>query len=148
MYNDYWMADNGFIEKERKGKLTDIISRNHSEKSVITVKGGDTVLQAYAKMKQYDISQLPVMEGDKVVGIIDEYDILTAVESGEGGNFKGLVKDHMTSEIETLKPDDDIKNLISTLKKGYTAIIADENKFYGLITKIDYINYIRLKTNR
>lgn len=145
MFNDYWMLDNGFIDKEKKGDLTDIISRNYNERAIITVKQEDTILQAYSKMKLYNISQLPVIENDKVIGIIDEYDILLAIEAGNEADFKKLIKDYMSSNLETLKPQDDVKSLIAILKKGYTAIISDEKEFYGLITKIDFLNYLRLK---
>ena len=147
MYNDHWMLDNGFLEREKKGDLTDIIARSHNERAVITVKSGDTILQAYQKMKLYGISQLPVLNGDVVAGIIDEYDILIAFEGGNGSNFKRRVEEFMTSNLETLQPGDSVEKLISVLKNGYTAIVCDDKQFYGLITKIDYINYVRLKMN-
>ncbi len=147
MYDDYWMIDNGFIQREKHGDLTDIITRNYHDRAVITVHTTDALLQAYSKIKLYGISQLPVMEGERVVGIIDEYDILLALEDGNEEHFKESVKNYMTSELETLKPDDDVKSLLSILKKGYTAIVKDENKFYGLITKNDYITYLRRKMN-
>jgi cystathionine beta-synthase len=147
MYNDYWMLDNGFIEREKKGDLTDIITRAHDERAVVTAKSEDTLFQAYSKMKLYGISQLPVLHDDKVIGIIDEYDILIAFEDGDESNFGRSVQDFMTANLETLKPGDSIKSLISVLKNGYTAIICDDRKFYGIITKIDYINYIRNKRN-
>ncbi len=147
MYNDHWLLDNGLLERQKKGDLTDIIARFHDDRAVITAGSADTLLQAYQKMKLYGISQLPVLQDDKVVGIIDEYDILTAFEDGDGGNFKHEVTDFMSSDLVMLKPGDSEKKLVFVLKEGYTAIVQDETQFYGLITKIDYINYVRMKRN-
>src|SRR3546814_1204399 len=72
MFNDYWMIDQGFIERDRKGDLRDLISRRHEESGTVTVSADDNLLIAYGRMKLYDISQLPVLDSDgKVVGIID-----------------------------------------------------------------------------
>jgi cystathionine beta-synthase len=143
MYNDYWMIDNGFIEREKLNDLRDIISRNTNDKSVITVKPEDTVLQAYSKMKLYDISQIPVVENEKVVGIVDEYDILLALEDENTVHFKNQIGECMSLNLETLKPNDSHYKLIALLKKGHVAIIEDETTFYGIITKIDFINYMK-----
>ena len=63
MYNDYWMLDNGFLEREQHGDLRDLILRAApSERAVITVVAGGPLLTAYQRMKLYDVSQLPVME--------------------------------------------------------------------------------------
>ena len=148
MFNDYWMIDNGFIERPKHNNLLDFISRENNANSVITIGTTDTILQAYSKMKLYDISQIPVVVHKKVIGIIDEYDILVALENENEKHFKKHVCDCMSSNIETLNPDDSIDDLVKFLKKGFAAIIADEDNFYGIITKIDYINYLKRKIQK
>ncbi|HNX60836.1 MAG TPA: pyridoxal-phosphate dependent enzyme, partial [Spirochaetota bacterium] len=56
MFNDFWMTDHGFIEREITGDVRDLISRRNEDHAVITVKSSDTLLTAYSKMKLYDIS--------------------------------------------------------------------------------------------
>ena len=79
MYNDFWMFDQGLLGRERQGNLLDLIARRYQEGSAITVRPEDTLMQAYRRMKIDDVSQLPVMADGKLVGIIDESDILMAV---------------------------------------------------------------------
>ncbi len=145
MYNDYWMIDNGFIKKETKGDLTDIISHSYIKNSVVTIKPNDSLLQVYNKMKLHDISQIPIIENNNIVGIIDEYDILLALEDMDTNAFKKPVMNFMSKNLKTLHPNANVENLVEILKMGYTAIITDEKQFYGIITKIDYLNYLRLK---
>lgn len=146
MFNDYWMIDNGFIEREEKGDLRDIISRTNNKREIISIKPDDSLLTAHSKMKLYDISQIPVIDNGKINGIIDEYDILVAVERER--SFNGSVKEFMSINLETLKPDESVEKLSGILKRGLTAIISDEKEFYGIITKIDFINYLRNKLKK
>ena len=59
-------------------------------------------MAAYARMKLYDISQIPVLEDGKVVGIIDEWDLLTATQ-GSAGYFGDTVRSAMTQRLETVR---------------------------------------------
>src|SRR3954449_4901391 len=56
VYNDFWMIDQGFIERERYDDLRDLISRRHHDHAVATVGADERVLNAYQRMKLYDIS--------------------------------------------------------------------------------------------
>src|SRR5690554_3935329 len=105
MFNDYWMIDQGFIERDRKGDLRDLISRRHDESGTVTVSADDNLLIAYGRMKLYDISQLPVLDRDgKVVGLIDEGDILLKVFHDDS-RFKDPISSAMTSRLETIEAD-------------------------------------------
>lgn len=145
MFNDFWMADQGFIRAERQGDMEALITRKYSEHAVITVKPEDTLLNAHSKMRLYEISQIPVVAADTVVGIIDEWDLLTAVERGDAAVFNRPVQDYMSKEITTVSLEDDPATVVAILKKGYLVIVTKEKRFYGLITKMDYLNYLRRK---
>ncbi|MFY8064541.1 MAG: pyridoxal-phosphate dependent enzyme, partial [Usitatibacteraceae bacterium] len=105
MYNDYWMMDQGIITRPQKGDLSDLIARRHDDRATITVKPDDTLKTALARMKLYDVQQMPVLDGDAVVGIIDESDILMAV-FGDESRFQAPVRDAMSDRIVTLDKTD------------------------------------------
>jgi cystathionine beta-synthase len=144
MFNDYWMADQGFIERERYGDLRDVIGRRADERAVVSIGPDDRLMTAYARMKLYDISQIPVLEGERVIGLIDEWDLLSAVQE-DPAKFRLPVRSAMTQRLETVGLDTPLSDLIDTFKKGYVAIVVDDGKFWGLITRIDALNYLRHK---
>ena len=144
MFNDYWMADQGFIERERYGDLRDVIGRRADERAVVSIGPDDRLMTAYARMKLYDISQIPVLEGEQVIGLIDEWDLLSAVQD-DPAKFRQPVRGAMTQRLETVGLNTPLSDLIDTFKKGYVAIVVDEGKFWGLITRIDALNYLRHK---
>jgi cystathionine beta-synthase len=148
MFNDYWMADQGFIHNEENGTVVDLIARKYEDRAVIFASPGEKLLNVYNRMKIYDISQLPVIEHDHVVGIIDEYDILLALVNGGAENFHAPVNRYMSPHLETITPDAKIEAILPLLKDGLTAIVEDEQHFYGLITKIDYINHLKKKLDK
>jgi cystathionine beta-synthase len=146
MFNDFWMADQGFLERPRHGDLRDVIGRLADERAVVTIKPDDKLTTAYARMKLYDISQIPVVDGERVVGLIDEWDLLAAVQD-EPARFSLPVADAMTQNLETVTLDTPLPALIETFDKGHVALVIDQGKFYGLITRIDLLNYLRQRAH-
>ena len=142
MFNDYWMMDQGFLERESFGDLRDLISRRYQERATVTVKPDDTLLVAYGRMKLYDVSQLPVVSEDRVMGIIDEEDILLAVFEQED-RFADPVESAMTARLETLQAAEPVDCLMPVFQKGHVAIVLEGEAFLGLITRIDLLNYLR-----
>jgi cystathionine beta-synthase len=142
VYNDYWMLDQGFLQREQFGDLRDLIARRHWEKAAVTVNATETALAAYGRMKLYDMSQLPVMRDGRIVGIIDEEDILLKVFD-HPESFKQPVADIMESHLVTVAPDAPLPQLIEIFKRGMVAIVVDRGELLGLITRIDLVNWLR-----
>jgi len=142
VYNDGWMHDQGLLQREPLHDLRDLIGRRHDEGDVVSVAPGDTLLIAFNRMRSADLAQLPVLENGKLVGIIDESDRLLKVDH-HAEQFSSLVGTTMTSRLETLHPSANVQALRSTLDRGLTAVVADGDAFYGLITRFDLLNHLR-----
>ncbi|MBI2311167.1 MAG: cystathionine beta-synthase [Betaproteobacteria bacterium] len=142
VYNDYWMIDQGFIERETCGDLRDLIARRHREHAVIAVGADEAVLAAYRRMKLYDVSQLPVLKDGKIVGIVDEEDILLDVFD-KPERFHRPVTEAMESHLVTVPKDAPIPRLMEIFNRGMVAIVTDGDEFLGLITRIDLLNWLR-----
>jgi cystathionine beta-synthase len=142
VFNDYWMMDQGFIKREQFGDLRDLISRRHDEKATVTIGPEDKLMTAYARMKLYDISQLPVLENGKVVGLVDEWDLLTAARE-DSSRFREPVRTAMTQRLETVGLKTAIPRLLETFNKGHVALVVENGKFYGLVTRMDVLNHLR-----
>ena len=144
MFNDYWMLDQGFLKRENFGDLRDVIARRHAEGATITIGPEDTLNTAYSRMKLYDISQLPVLDKNKIVGFIDESDILMSIY-GHEERFKSPVHTAMTKKVETISKTAGLSELLPIFDKGNTAVVVENERFLGLITRIDLLNHLRRK---
>jgi cystathionine beta-synthase len=142
MYNDYWLLDQNLAESTHFGDLRDLITRRYSDNAIIYARPKDALKTVYARFKLYDISQIPVMDDGKVVGIIDESDLLLALNSC-CYTPETLVEDIMKKDLVTVTHTASTCELFQILNSGMVAIVKDaDGRFEGLITRIDFINYL------
>jgi len=144
-FNDSWLADQGLLNREKFGDLRDLIARPADTGDIVTVTSDDNLVTTYKRMRMFDVSQLPVMDEGKVVGLIDESDILFGIYNDKE-SFGKKVGDVMVTDLEIIPPDADIDSILPLFKQDKIAIVADDETFYGLITQIDLINHLRKAT--
>ena len=142
VYNDQWMVDAGLLKRTRYGDLRDLISRRVEDGGVVSVAPGDTLLVAFQRMRAAEVSQLPVLDAGRLVGVIDETDLLLRMRGG-AAHFRDEVSVAMTDAPHTLAPDAGIEALQRVLDRGMVAIIADATGFHGLVTRFDLLQHLR-----
>jgi len=142
VYNDQWMIDQGLLRRRQFGDLRDLVARRAQDGSVVSVAPDDTLLTAFQRMRLADVSQLPVLDGKRLVGVVDESDVLLKVEP-DPARFREPVASAMTATPETLAPSASIRELEAVLDRGLVAIVADEHGFFGLVTRTDLLNHLR-----
>lgn len=144
VYNDSWLAEQGLTERSLHGDLRDLIVRSATNGGAIVVGPEDTLLTAYNRMRQADVSQLPVLDDGRLIGLIDESDLLDAIEDSKPDKrFSQPVATAMTARLDTLQADAPLDALLPVFEKDQVAIVLDGREFVGLITRIDLINYLR-----
>jgi cystathionine beta-synthase len=144
MYNDFWMAEQGFGQRPSHGDLSDLISHRYEAGEVVVVGPDDSLLTAFKRMRDADVSQLPVLDqSGRALGIIDESDVLVKVHR-DPEHFSNAVHTAMTDRLETLAPSAKIADLLGVFDRGRVAIVMEGDKFLGLITRTDLLSYLRL----
>ena len=138
-FSKSWLKDNELTEEEEQGNLADLIRKRADKGEMISVKPQDTLMTAYNRMRASDVSQLPVLEEEKLVGIVDEEDLLLNVYKDET-LFSKSIDSIMVRDLETIDVNSDEKELYKILSEGKVAILFDANIFLGFITKVDLIN--------
>ncbi len=145
VFNEYWLDDQGFVAREATNDLRDLIARPLQRGEVVAVSPDETLQQVYARMTLYNVSQVPVMERGRLVGLIDETDILLAV----AGNDKGFgipTRAVMTEKLVTLQARQSLQDLLAIFARGLVGCIYDQEQFLGLVTPVDFLNYLRKRT--
>ena len=149
VFNDAFLAQEGWIERTRSGTVRDLVINRHEEGGAVEVRPQDTLRTVFARMRAADVSQLPVVENDKIAGLVDESDLLAALLTDtdmSAHGFNRQVKDVMVTRLETISADAPIRDLVPLFRKDYVAIVMDKGRFLGLITRIDLINHFRVGT--
>jgi cystathionine beta-synthase len=82
------------------------------------------------------------VEQGKPVGILDESDLLMAVQTDEE-RFRAPVRSAMTTRLKTLSPEATLQSVYGVLNEGLVALVMDGEEFVGLITRTDLLNFMR-----
>ena len=146
VFNDHWLAEQGLAHRTLTGDLRDLIARGADEGGVVAVGPDDTLDTAYKRMRLADVSQLPVLDGDRLIGLVDESDILDAVDepgADRDRRFRRPVSSAMTAKLNTLQARERLEALIPVFERDEVAIVLDGRDFLGLITRVDLINHLR-----
>lgn len=147
VYNDAWLADQGLGERDIHGDLSDLISRKYTKGDVVSAGPGDTLDTAFKRMRSADVSQLPIIDDGRLVGIIDESDIVHVMNTDaitREARFKKPVGDVMTRDLDTLQVNEPLDALIPIFDRDRVALVLDGEQFVGLITRTDLINHLSL----
>ncbi|MCC5857815.1 MAG: pyridoxal-phosphate dependent enzyme [Ectothiorhodospiraceae bacterium] len=146
LFNDHWMIDHGFLEGKHHGNLRDLIKYPYAAHETVVVGPDEPLMSAYARMKLCDVSQLPVIEDEGIVGIIDESDVLMAVYGNED-HFHAPVRDVMSSELQKVDVNASLDELVRVFNDGHIVIVTEGDAFHGLITRIDLLHYLRRRVD-
>jgi cystathionine beta-synthase len=148
VFNDAFIAQEGWLDRKVTGTARDVVINPFGEGATIFVSPSETLRSAFARMRSSDVSQLPVIDDGRVVGLIDESDILDAlVADGHAPQsvFDKPVRDVMVTRLQTIAADAPVRELLPLFAAGLVPVIMDGDTFVGLATRIDLINFFRIQ---
>lgn len=145
IFNDDWMRENGFLgQEDSDDQVADLLKFKATtakrDAAVYTAQLGDSISQVVELMKSHGISQLPVLDSGRVVGIINETDVLDHLLAD------GARADKIDPLIDTgfaiVEPANKVKIVGQFFKQNKVVIVVDGDQLAGIITKIDFIDYV------
>jgi len=147
VYNDAWLADQGLGDEPMHGNLSDLITRKYANGDVVVAGPDDSLDSAFKRMRSNDVSQLPVIQDGRLVGILDESDIVHIMNTDEitrQARFAKPVSSAMTRDLDTVQVTEPLDALIPLFDRDRVAIVLDGETFVGLIARVDLINHLSL----
>jgi cystathionine beta-synthase len=140
MYNDEWMRDRGFIQDEKK-TARDLVAV-HLDKPLVTIGSGELISHAIDKMKKFQISQIPVIKDDAIVGCVDETRLYQKiVENRELIDSK--IEDVMGPALPVVDETESIELLAKLIRPEVPAVLVRlSNGKHHIITKYDVIHAV------
>ncbi|HRH99756.1 MAG TPA: pyridoxal-phosphate dependent enzyme [Saprospiraceae bacterium] len=140
IFNDDWMRERGFLQTELT--VADLI-KSKKDKTFYAIQSNETVRTVLSLMKQYDISQLPVMEGDKVIGTVSENAILNFILENPLQNTEKTVDHIMSDPMPMVGLDLAISKLNRFFEEKIPGVLTkDQIGSYHVITKYDIVRAI------
>lgn len=140
IYNDDWMRERGFLEDDLTVK--DMISAKDGEK-FISVNPSDSVRSVFNLMKEKDISQLPIVEKEEIIGSVTESAVLTHLLENPLKNSEDEIKSIMGTPFPLVEEDLPVKNLTRYISKKIPAVVAkDKAGSMHILTQYDIIQTV------
>jgi cystathionine beta-synthase len=135
IYNDQWMMERGFLDVKT---FKDIVNARAGKK-LVTIQPLHTVAEAVELMKKYDIEQIPVMNGNGIIGSVSENGLFQKVFSNPEIK-NATVESVMEPAYPVVAFDTPVERLGSLITKENGAVLAkDEKGDYHIVTKYDVI---------
>lgn len=137
--DERWMRENGFADTTWETlSVGDIVSRL-PPKTLVTAQGGDTVGQVVARMKERGISQVPVLEGERLAGIVTESDVLTRLVEGHA-TAQTKVAEVMVRNVTTIGIDAPAGHLPELFAQDLAGLVVDRQRhLLTIVTKMDLV---------
>ncbi len=141
-----WMKENGFSESAWETERIEDVLRALPRRKIVTATSSDTVADSVMLMKEHGISQLPVVDDGRLVGILTESDVLGKLVDGRA-SLSSAVAEVMFRKVTTVKASDEASKLVGVFAGGMAGLVVDDaGKLTGLITKMDLVDRLTSKT--
>jgi cystathionine beta-synthase len=134
------MRENSFLdEEEAYGRLRDIIEKQKHR--LVSAAPGDGLQTIIGLMRKHGISQLPVLDRDRLVGMISEVDLLNALLK-DPASVDRPVAELVDQNYEIVPPDTPASRLAKIFSEGKVALVQEDNAITAVVTKIDLIAHM------
>lgn len=141
IYNDDWMRNHGFLEDKTFGTARDIITARNGDYQLLVTQQTDTVKAAIALMNKTSVSQIPVMDGDHVVGCLTDNKLLSKII--DNPDLKDApVSEVMEDSMKFVALDSTLDVLSSMVDKEKAVLVRDDKHQIHIITKHDILEAI------
>jgi len=144
MFDDDWMRENGFLESAWTSATVADVLATKKLRDVITVRANESVNAVVAKMKEHDISQIPVVtETGELMGMASELELLNhLVLDTHKHQADEPIVDLMRSDVATIGPEAPLESLMSVFVNRNAVVVVETGRVVGILTKIDILDYL------
>jgi cystathionine beta-synthase len=144
--DDEWMRQNGFLGPEPGlGRVSDLLAQR-PRATLQTAQARDPVKQIIMRMKEHGISQVPVLDGTKIMGLVNERDLLQFFMT-QDAKLDGEVGPLVDTQFSTVDMATPVATLSGLFNQNPVVLVVENRELKTVITKIDLIEYMAKHLN-
>ncbi len=142
VHNEDWLRVHGFLEEELPPLQQILRAKDVAIPGLVVVNAEQAVWEAVATMHKYNISQVPVIEGGRIVGSLREDELLKRLVEKEALN-EAHVREVMEKPFPFVDPRSELEDVFRHLLRGSPAVVVGTpEKPEGVITRSDVVEYL------
>ncbi|MBO2436739.1 cystathionine beta-synthase [Actinomadura nitritigenes] len=154
IFNDSWMEDYGFLPSStEEARVNEVLTRKGGAlPEFVHVHPHESVQTAISIMREYEVSQLPVMKEEppvmaaEVIGSVVESELLDVLVKERSG-LLDPVEAHMSAPLPTIGSGEPVSKAVGVLEKSGAAVVLVDGKPKGLITRQDLLAFLADSNN-
>ncbi|MCC7359171.1 MAG: cystathionine beta-synthase [Anaerolineales bacterium] len=147
VFDDDWMRENGFLESAWAGATAADVLALKELRELIAARPDDRVSAVVRRLKDHDISQMPVLgEAGEFLGLVNEVDLLNHLVLGPTRGPDDTIAQLVRTDVATLGPDAPLEALMSVFVNRQVAVVMEDGRVSGILTKIDILDYLASRT--
>ena len=140
--DDRWMRESGFTEQSSETASVGELLRRMPPRPLITAQSADTVADSVMRMKDAGISQLPVLDEGRLVGIVTESDLLAKIVEGQA-RLSSSIAEVMFRNVDTVNEREDASRLLDIFGLHEVGVVVDDQEqLLGILTKMDLVEHL------
>lgn len=143
-YDDNWMRENGFLPDDRSQITVGDVLKRKLGQELIKVSNTARMTDVVQLMKNYDVSQIPVVGADgRLVGIVTEVDLLDHLIHAEHVHDpEETITPMINPNVVSVAPEDSLENVLAAFERGRVITVIENDQPVGILTKIDVIDFL------
>jgi len=148
VFDDDWMASYGFIAAAEGTTVGDVLRRKSGElPALVHTHPNETVAQAVAILREYAVSQMPVVRAEppvmaaEIAGAVSERHLLDALFSGRA-SLTDPVDSHMEEPLPVVGSGEAAASAVKSLETADAVVVLDDGKPVGVLTRHDLLGFL------
>ncbi len=152
IFDDNWMRENQFLESEWVESTIATVLDRKTRHGIVVAHCTDTIAEAIGKLKETDVSQLPVVgEREQLLGVVNEVTLLSYMLRQQGSDAANISLEDaevIETNVPTLTPETPIETVMSVFSTEKIALITesvpetDDRRVVGILTQIDLLDFL------
>lgn len=144
IFDDNWMRESGFLPADRYQSTVADVLRSRSIEQLVTVRPEESVDRVVRLMRQYDISQIPVVDDqERLIGIVTEIDLLEdLLEPNHIHSPEESIAPIVNPNVITVEQSAGLERVLPDLERGRVVAVVEQERPVGILTKIDLIDFL------
>ncbi|HLF28969.1 MAG TPA: cystathionine beta-synthase [Anaerolineae bacterium] len=144
LFDDNWMRENGFLEMGWSEKTVADMLGSRERIDLVAAHPDDRMTAVVALMKEYDISQVPVVDAQgRLIGIVTEVDLLEhLLHAGHAHDPAETIASIINPSVTCVACTANVDSVLAAFERDRVVIIVDAERPVGILTKIDLIDFM------
>lgn len=144
VFDDKWMRENGFLESAWDATSLNDVLADKTHKELLTAKVSDRMTDIIARMKEHDVSQMPVLHQDgTLAGLVSEVDLLKhMLEAGHTHEPDETIESIVQPNIPVFASNVFLNDVLPMFFHSPVVLVTDGENPIGILTKIDLLDFM------